>query len=395
MERPARTATLTVRQRVHLALESSIEGERWSTLTHRVIVILVLVSIAAMIVESMPDFAKSWEPWLIGVEVVVIAGFTIEYLARLWSAPDATLYAELHPLKARWKYVMSPMAIIDLLSIAPLYLAFFAGIDLRAFLMLRLLRFFKLARYSPGMRSLIAAMQSERKALFASVVVLAGVVLISASAMHLLEGGAQPDKFGTIPNSMWWSIVTLTTVGYGDVVPVTVLGRMVAALTMISGLVMLALPVGILATAFAEDIHRREFVVTWGMLARVPIFSSLSAAEIADLMHYLRSQTVEDGALITRRGEDGHNIFFIASGEVEVENGEQPITLVSGDFFGEIAVLHKTARIANVRAVRQTKLLILQATDLQSLMDRNPDVRQRIETVARERAKTRWGQAQD
>ena len=395
MGEQAQTDTLTLRQRIHLALDSSVEGERWSTLTHRAIVVLVLVSIAVMIVESMPDIAHPWARWLLAIEVVVIVGFTIEYIARFWSAPDATLYAEMHPAKARWKYVVSPMAIIDLLSILPLYLMFFAEIDLRAFLMLRLLRFFKLARYSPGMRSLIAAMESERKALFASAVVLAGVVLISASAMHLLEGTAQPDKFGTIPDSMWWAIVTLTTVGYGDVVPVTVWGRLVAALTMVSGLIMLALPVGILATAFAEDIHRREFVVTWGMLARVPIFSSLSASEIADLMRYLRSQTVETGTLITRRGDDGDSIFFIASGEVEVENGDEPINLISGDFFGEIAVMHHTTRVANVRATRQTKLLILQAADLKSLMERNPDVHRRIEQIARERAEAHWGHAID
>lgn len=213
--------------------------------------------------------------------------------------------------------------------------------------------------------------------------------------MHFLEAKAQPDKFGTIPDSMWWAIVTLTTVGYGDVVPVTVWGRLVASLTMISGLIMLALPVGIIATAFAEDIHRREFVVTWGMLARVPILSSLSASEIADLMRYLRSQTVQQDALIMRRGEEGDCIYLIASGEVMVETADGEVALGPGDFFGEIAVLHNTRRVATVRALRQTKLLILDAADLNALMERNPEVRERIESIARERTEAHWGQIGD
>jgi voltage-gated potassium channel len=339
----------------------------------------------------MPDVASQWHRWLLAVEMVVIAGFTIEYIARLWSAPDSTPYSEMHPWKARWHYVTSPMAIFDILSIAPLYLAFFARVDLRALLLFRLLRFFKLARYSPGMRSLVSALESERKALLATAVVLFGVVLLSASVMHLVEAHAQPDKFGTIPDAMWWSIVTVTTVGYGDVVPVTGWGRVIAALTSISGLVMLALPVGIIATAFAEDIHRREFVVTWGMLARVPIFAGLSAIEIAEMMRYLRAQTVQPGMPIMRKGDEGDSIFFISSGEVIVETGDGPHDLGRGDFFGEISVLRKSPRTATVRAKTQVKLLVLDAADLNALMNRSPEVRQRIEHVANERSKAGWG----
>lgn len=383
----------SLRQRVHLALDSSIAG-KWSTLTHQAIVVLILISIFAMIIESVPDTARRFQAPLFAVELVVITGFTLEYILRLWSAPEATPYAELHPAHARWKYITSPMAIIDLLSVAPLYLSLFAGIDLRALLLLRLLRFFKLARYSPGMRSLFNVLSSERKALLATAVVLAGIVLLSASVMHLIEGEKQPDKFGTIPDAMWWSIVTVTTVGYGDVVPVTGWGRLVAALTMISGLMMLALPVGIIATAFAEDIHRREFVVTWGMLARVPIFSSLSAAEIADMMRYLRSHSAPANTLIMRRGDDADCMYFIANGEVEVEveTGAELVTLNNGDFFGEIALLNHSKRAVTVRATRETKLLVLDAADLQALMDRNPLVRERIEHVAKARSQADWDQ---
>ncbi len=391
MDQPARSSLGGLRRRVHLALDSGIGGGWLSTLTHQIIVILIVVSIVAMIVESVPAHAAAWRNWLLGIEFVVITGFMIEYVLRFWSAPEATLYAELHPWRARWQYAISPMAILDLLSIIPLYLLLIAGIDLRALLMLRLLRFFKLARYSPGMRSLMNALQTERKALLATAVVLAGVVLISASAMYLVEANAQPDKFGTIPGAMWWAIVTVTTVGYGDVVPVTNVGRLIAALTTICGLIMLALPVGIIATAFAEDIHRREFVVTWGMLARVPIFSGLSAIEIADLMRYLRSQTVQPGATIMRRGDDGDSIFFISSGDVSIETDKESLFLSKGDFFGEISVLQKRPRAATARAVNQVKLLILDSADLNALMERSPAVRHRIEQVAHRRSDSGWG----
>ena len=152
------------------------------------------------------------------------------------------------------------------------------------------------------------------------------------------------------------------------------------------GLMMLALPVGIIATAFADEIHRREFVVTWGMVSRVPLFSELTAGEIADVMRYLRAQTVPAGALIVRRGEVAHSMYFIASGAVEVELPKARIRLTEGQFFGEMAVIRQTRRTASVRALDPAKLLILDALDLAVLIAHKPDLGQRIEQVVRERA---------
>ena len=127
------------------------------------------------------------------------------------------------------------------------------------------------------MRSLLDALYSERRALFGCFVILCGATLIAAGLMHLAESAAQPEKFGTIPDAMWWAIVTLGTVGYGDAVPITAVGRLIGGLTIFAGLLMVALPVGIVATAFANEVHRRDFVVTWGLVARIPLFSQLSA----------------------------------------------------------------------------------------------------------------------
>ena len=118
---------------------------------------------------------------------------------------------------------------------------------------------------------------------------------------------------------MWWAIVTLATVGYGDVSPITPLGKVLTALYILASLIIIALPVGIVATAFASEIHRRDFVVTWSMVARVPLFAGLSAADIADISRLLRAQTVEAGTMIVRRGESGDSMYFIGNGEVEVE----------------------------------------------------------------------------
>lgn len=272
-------------------------------------------------------------------------------------------------------------AIVDLVSVLPFYLSIFVSTDLRVLLLLRLLRFFKLARYSSGMRTIIAVLEAEKRALLASGLILFGVVLFAAAAMHLAEHEVQPDKFDSIPAAMWWAIVTITTLGYGDVTPITLVGRLIASATMVMGYVMLGLPVGIVATAFAEEIHRREFVVTWSMIARVPLFQSLGAAEIAEIMRYLRAQSVPKDTLIVRRGEIAHSMYFIAEGAVEIDLPNQRIQLGEGQFFGEVSVLKKTLRSGNVRTIRPTKLLILDAYDLRTIMVRNPKIGQGIQEM--------------
>src|SRR3954467_2744985 len=156
-------------------------------------------------------------------------------------------------------------------------------------------------------------------------------MLTMATLMHLAEREQQPDRFGTIPDAMWWAIVTLTTVGYGDVVPVTPAGKIVAALTAVMGFAMLALPVGIVATSFADVMHRRQFVVTWSMVARVPIFRNLDASSIAEIMQLLHSRTARRGEAIVRRGERADSLYLVISGEVEVERADGNIRIGAGD----------------------------------------------------------------
>ncbi|MDE2579240.1 MAG: ion transporter [Hyphomicrobiales bacterium] len=389
-----RARILRWRRRFHMILDGG-ETTPLANAIEAALVGLIVLSVCSVVLETVPALAQRYDRLFLAIEIVSFAIFTLEYALRLWSAPDAAPYAHMKPFDARLKYAATWPALVDLAAIAPGYLSLVLNSDIRILLMLRLLRFFKLARYSPGMRSLVAALHAERKALMATGVVVFGVVLVMASAMHIAEHNAQPDKFGSIPESMWWAIVTVTTIGYGDVVPITVAGKLIASVAALMGFMLLALPVGIIATAFSEEIHKREFVVTWSMLARVPLFRMLDASEIAEIMHYLRAQTVPAGAIIVRRGELARSMYFIAEGEVEIDFHNAPTRIGEGHFFGELAVLRRTRRSASVRALVPTKLLVLGAADLQTLMSRNAAIAQRIGAVAESRAELAKAAPQD
>jgi voltage-gated potassium channel len=151
------------------------------------------------------------------------------------------------------------------------------------------------------------------------------------------------------------------------------------------GFAMIALPVAIVSTAFADEVRRRDFVVTWGMLARVPLFSHLGAAEIADIMRLLRSRTIEQGEVLVRRGDAASSMYFITAGEVEIELPSQRVRMSDGTFFGEIALLRRTKRSGTVTATRKTKLLALDAQDFHALIERLPALASHVKETAEAR----------
>jgi voltage-gated potassium channel len=373
------------RRRLYLTLEQGPVGDRRSYLVDRLLLTLIVVNLAAVVLESMPEYESRFARWFAAIEIISLIVFTVEYLLRLFVAPEHAPYKHLSPARARLKYALSAAGVVDLLSVLPFWFAFVLPTDFRAILVLRIVRLLKVTRYSPAMRSLLEVLHAERRALFGCVVILAGTSLIAAALMHLVEGGVQPEKFGTIPDAMWWAIVTLGTIGYGDVVPITPLGKLLAGITIFFGLVMIALPVGIIATGFAEEIHKRDFVVTWGMVARVPLFAELNASDVADVMRLLRAQQVEAGDIITRRGDPAHSMYLIAAGEVEIELPERRVRLGIGHFFGEVAALRRARRSATITAVTRTSLLVLDAHDLHVLMQREPRIAQHVREVVRKR----------
>src|SRR6185369_7249919 len=375
-----------MRRKVHLVLEQGSVGEPLGAVVDRLLVALILINLVAVAAESMPQLGSRYALMFDLIEYFSLIVFTVEYALRMWSAVEHGPLQDLSPWKARAKYALSAAGLVDLAAILPFWFAIVLPADFRFVLVFRMVRFFKIARYSPAMRSLLDVLYNERRALFGCLVITLGSALVAAALMHLVEGHVQPEKLGTIPDALWWSIVTIGTIGYGDVVPITAVGKLIATATIFLGLVLMALPIGIIANAFAEQIHRRDFIVTWSIIARVPLFAGLDATEISNIMDLLRARLAEPGEIIVREGEPAHSMYFIAEGEVEVALKKEDVRLGNGQFFGEVAVLRRRARrSATVTALARTSLLVLDAQDLHALMQRNSRIAKRIKDVATKR----------
>jgi voltage-gated potassium channel len=281
--------------------------------------------------------------------------------------------------------VLSFIGIVDLLSAAPLLGLVIPELadDL---LICQLLALFKLSRLTPALSLVATVLKSEWRALAAALLVMLVLLVIASGVMYLLERNAQPTVFTSIPRALWWGIVTMATVGYGDMTPVTPVGRFFGGCVMLLGIAMFAVPAGILATGFATEIRRRDFVVTWNAVARVPLFAGLDATRIAAIARLLKPQIVPERQAIVRRGEPADAMFFLMDGAVEVEI-EPPVRLSKGQFFGEVGLLLDTTRNATVSALTECRLLVLDRADFIRLMTQHPDLKARIEKTAAERMK--------
>jgi voltage-gated potassium channel len=372
-----------LRDRLYELLEHSHLPDSVGSRFARLIIAIVVVDVLAMILASVPELDARFGLLFTVVEIAAVVAFALEYVARIWSVAGHSLSA-MTPARARFEYAVSSLGIVDLMAFLPAAVAMTVG-ERSTLVLFGMLPFLKLVRYSPALRSLLAALHAERRTLFGCVVILTGVVLLFASLLYVIEHDVQPEKFGTIPHAMWWAVVTLGTVGYGDVVPITPLGKAVAAFAVIGSFVMIALPVAIIATAFADEVRRRDFIVTWGMLARVPLFSRLGASEIADIMRLLRARTIESGEVLVRRGDAASSMYFITAGEVEIDLPSQRVRLSDGTFFGEIALLHRTKRSGTVTATRKTRLLALDAQDFHALIERMPALAAHVKETAEAR----------
>lgn len=381
----AREIVKALRRRVYRVLEQGPVGERVAVVIDRLLIALIVINLVAVALESIPDLGARYALAFEMIEYFSLAVFTIEYGLRIWGAIEHGPHRHLPATQARLKYVLSPAGLVDLVAVLPFWFAMVMPADFRFVLVFRMVRFFKIARYSPAMRSLLDVLYRERRALFGCLVITIGMSLVAAALMHLAEGKVQPDKLGTIPDALWWSIVTVGTIGYGDVVPVTAIGKVIATATIFVGLILMALPIGIIATAFSEQIHRRDFIVTWGMIAKVPLFAELDAGEIADISELLRAQLAEPGEVIIREGDHAHSMYFVVAGEVEVALAKKKLKLGAGQFFGEVAVLRGAPRTGTATALTRTNLLALSAQDLHALMKRDLRIAARIRDVVEKR----------
>ncbi len=246
------------KRRVYEILEPAERGDLESRIFDVFIVTVILVSVLAAMLRTMDSAVDQYGILLRSVEVFCIVIFTDEYIFRLWSCTTDERYRQ--PFWGRVRFFFTPLALVDLMAFLPFYLILFfpdtgyAG----ATFVFRLLRIFKMFRYSESLRSFAAVFVRKRQQLAATFSVTLVLLVISSSLMYLAERDAQPDAFSSIPATLWWGAVTLTTVGYGDVYPVTPAGQIFGALTALLGIGLVALPSGILASGFVEEFGRKN-----------------------------------------------------------------------------------------------------------------------------------------
>jgi voltage-gated potassium channel len=220
---------------------------------------LVGANVLAIILESVPSLHQAYKSYFYWFELISVILFSIEYILRVWSSVEDPEHRKDSHTATRFKFMGSSMALIDLAAIAPFYLQILLpGMDLRFLRVLRMLRILKITRYSLAMNVLLRVLHKEREAFIAVFTILLMVLIMVSCGIYLVESRAQPEAFGSIPDSMWWALATLTTVGFGDVTPITPLGKFFGAMVMIIGIGIIALPAGILASSFSEILRRRQ-----------------------------------------------------------------------------------------------------------------------------------------
>jgi voltage-gated potassium channel len=249
---------MSLRRRVYEQLEPKARGAGGLSATNRILVALILVASLAAILETEPLVSTGRELLFRVLELAFAGLFLLEYAARLWTAVENPRFRE--SAVPRLRYVVTPAALCDLIAIVPALLAFGAGgtILLRFVRVLRILRLAKLGRMSSAWRHVSEAIHSRRYELALTLGIAGVATLAAATALYWAEGDAQPDKFGSIPRCLWWAVVTLTTVGYGDVFPETPAGKVIAGVVAVIGIGVIALPTGIFAAAFSDAIQRQQ-----------------------------------------------------------------------------------------------------------------------------------------
>lgn len=376
----------TLRARVHATLRHSDDsrgGRRWRAF-HLLVLGSGLLAVTVSSVPSLPDPVEQLLAFLIALVAVV---FLVEYALRLWSAPESPRYSGLSESRARLAWAFSATGLIGLLAVVPAFAitlrAIRADSDIAAIFCI--LWILKLGVHAPAMTTLARVISNERASLASVLIIFVIVLVAAATATHFFERNEQPNLFGDLPSSLWWAVVTLTTTGYGDVVPHTVGGRMVGSVVMVSGILVLALMTGILATGFAEEVRRREYLRVWDQVVKVPMFTELGTVTLSEIVGKLRVRYYPPRFVVVRRDEPGDSMFFISEGEVDVRLSRQPVRLGQGGFFGEMALLDRLPRNATIVTTQPTTLLVLYASDFYEIAAHIPSLVAAVEKEAQRR----------
>jgi voltage-gated potassium channel len=339
--------------------------------------LVVLIGVATMILLTVNPAYEAAHFWVDAILWACLAFFAFEWLVRLRHA----VLAQRGPA-----YLTSFRGMVDAAAVLAVPAAMLLGAPAKTAWLLSVIWLVKVIPAVPGLRQLRRVLVLESGPLLSVLMIFLIVLFLGSVAVYFLERDAQPGVFSSIPAALWWAVATLTTTGYGDVVPVTPAGRFVAALVMICGLGVFGLWTGILATGFAAETRRDNFLKTWESVSKVPFFATLGPAAIADVTHMLRTIDLPPRVVIMRKGQQGDCMYFIAAGEVEVDlPAGKKVRLGEGAFFGEMALLGNSLRSANITTTKLSKLLVLDLVDFRLMVARHPDLAQTIDAEAKRR----------
>jgi voltage-gated potassium channel len=342
---------------------------------------LIVSNVAASALETIPSINARWHGFFAGFEQFSLLAYTFEYCVRMWSSVEDPRVAARGGVRGRLSFALRPLMIIDFLAFAPGYLGFF-GIDLRALRIFRVFRLLKLARYSQAIQALIGVLVAERSSLFASMILLLATVCLDGELMHLAEGGIQPHTLGTMPDGMYWALTTLATVGYGDITPVTPLGKFIAGFTMVTGLCLFALPIGIIANGFVKGLSSKRFAITWSMLRRYPLFEGFDVSALSAFVESAGATVIREHALVTVSGKPATEFFLIVSGRACAEYDHGPSREIGpGNIFGEDAMYLDGTYNCTVTAHTELRVIALAGDELRRLMRKYPVLGERIALI--------------
>jgi voltage-gated potassium channel len=359
-------------------------SRRW----RQVHLVILGIGLLAVTLLSIDEVLSPHRVVLRGAIWCVTFFFLIEYGARLWVAPEWQQFADMSPAMARLRWAGSLPGLIGLLAVTPAVMlaggySIVGGDAASVFCILWIL---KLGLHAPAFGTLVRVISNERAPIASVLIVFAILLMSAATGAHIAERAGQPQQFGSLPNAMWWSVVTLTTTGYGDVVPLTPAGRIIGSALMISGIAVLALMTGVLATGFAQEERRREYLRVWDQVTRVPIFTSLGVVTLSEIVGKLRTRYYPARVTVLRRGDPGDSMFFISNGEVEVRLPTGgTVRLGDGAFFGEMSLLNRQPRAATIATTVPTTLLVLYASDFYEIASHIPALAEAVESEARRR----------
>lgn len=351
-------------------LEDSDKKHFAQPFVNSIIIGLIILNSFAVALATVESYKVAYKDVFDVFEIFSVVFFTLEYILRVWICTEREEKNYKHPIIGRLRYILTPFAIIDLVAILPFYLGSFIEIDLRFMRAFRLIRIFRFAKNSITLQALGNVFKTESRTLLAALLVMIIVLFTSSTIMYYLEKDIQPDRFGSIPAAMWWGVAALTTVGFGDSVPVSAEGRILAGIIMILGIVIYALPAGVFASAFVRELRSKSFFDTWNLVAKVPILKSLDALAIGKIVEILEPFDVKANRVI----DTNAGMYFIISGVVEVTRGDQSKELSEGEFFGEMEILFGGKRNVIAKAKTHVEFLILRPKYFKEFLEANMEI---------------------